>query len=271
MPGSPSLPQAPAVALPPPRYQTLRVIGALVLREMGSTYGRSPGGYIWAILSPLGTIVMMSIAFSLLVHAPALGTSFILFYATGFLPFSMFSITSAKIGRAVRYSKPLLAYPRVTWIDSVIARFILNVLTELVVFCLIIAGIFIIVDTHTILNVYSILIGLSMMAAMGLGVGMMNCLLIGYFPVWTRIWEIVSRPLMIASGIFYLPDDLAPQIRDLLWWNPLIHGIALVREGFYPTYHSSFDTMGYGFGLGMILTMLALIFLRRGHLASMEN
>lgn len=266
-----SLPVAKTVSLPPPKFISLRVIGALILREMGSTYGRSPGGYIWAILSPLGSIIMMSIAFSFLVHAPALGKSFILFYATGFLPFSMFSLMTNKIGSAVKYSRPLLAYPRVMWIDAVIARFILNGLTEIVVFCCIIAGIFVIVQPHTILNVGAILTGVAMMAVLGFGVGMMNCLLIGYFPIWQRIWEILSRPLMIASGIFYLPDDLSPAIRDLLWWNPLIHGIALVREGFYPTYHSSFDTMGYGFGLGMIMTLLALIFLRRGHLASMEN
>ena len=71
--------------------------------------------------------------------------------------------------------------------------------------------------------------------------------------------------------VIVVPQMMPPKAQAVLWWNPLIHGIALVREGFYPTYHSSFDTMGYGFGLGMILTMLALIFLRRGHLASMEN
>lgn len=267
----PPLPQAPAVALPPPKHQTLRVIGALVLREMGSTYGRSPGGYIWAILSPLGTIVMMSVAFSLLVHSPALGTSFILFYATGFLPFSLFSDITAKIGRAVRYSKALLAYPRVTWIDAVIARFVLNTLTQMVTFCLIIAGIFAFADTHTTLRVGAILTGLSMMALLGLGVGMMNCLLIGYFPIWQRIWEIVSRPLMIASGIFYLVDDLSPAMRELMWWNPLIHGISLVRSGFYPTYHPAFSSLTYGFGLSLVMITVALIFLRRGYLVSMEN
>ena len=36
---------------------TLRVVAALVLREMGTRFGRSSGGYLWAIAEPLGGIL----------------------------------------------------------------------------------------------------------------------------------------------------------------------------------------------------------------------
>ena len=32
-----------------------------MLREMGSTYGRSPGGYLWVIAEPIGVIAVLSI------------------------------------------------------------------------------------------------------------------------------------------------------------------------------------------------------------------
>ena len=67
------------------------MIFALVVREMGAKFGRSAGGYLWAIAEPLGGIVLLAIAFSLALRAPPSGTSFILFYATGTVPFSMFS------------------------------------------------------------------------------------------------------------------------------------------------------------------------------------
>ena len=81
----------------------MRTIIALVLREMGATYGQSPGGYVWAIVQPIGIIVILSIGFSLLVRSPSLGTSFLLFYATGFLPFDMYSILTQKISAALKY------------------------------------------------------------------------------------------------------------------------------------------------------------------------
>ncbi|MGC1479279.1 MAG: ABC transporter permease, partial [Chthoniobacterales bacterium] len=200
----------PALA---PRFRTLRTIGALMLREMGSTYGRSPGGYVWAILSPVGAIAVMSVLFSLVVRAPSLGTSFELFYATGFLPFAFYMSMAQKIGAAIRYSRPLLAYPGVTWIDAVLARFLLTVLTETMVFCIVIAAVFSIIDTHTVIDVVPIIEGLGLAALTGLGVGLINCLLIGYAKVWDQIWSIVNRPLFIASGVFFLYEDMPPLVQ----------------------------------------------------------
>ena len=55
-----------------PRFLTLRTITALVLREMSATYGRSPGGYVWAVVQPIGMILFLSVGFSLLVRSPSL-------------------------------------------------------------------------------------------------------------------------------------------------------------------------------------------------------
>lgn len=244
---------------------------ALILREMGTTYGRSPGGYLWAILSPVGAIVMMALAFSLFVHAPPLGTSFILFYATGFLPFDLFNQLSAKIGMAIRYSRPLLKYPGVTWLDAIMGRFLLNFLTLLTSFTIVIIGIIMAISHPVTLNILPILVGLSLAALVGLGVGMLNCLLIGYFPVWERIWAIISRPLFLASGILFLYENLPVAVQQFMWWNPLLHAISLVRTGFYPTYHATFVSLSYSFGVALVLILLSLIFLRRGYLATMEN
>ena len=86
-----------------PRMQHLRVIFALVVREMGTKFGRSAGGYLWAVAEPLGGIVLLAIAFSLALRAPPLGTSFILFYATGTVPFGMFNTMARRWpGRSAR-------------------------------------------------------------------------------------------------------------------------------------------------------------------------
>ena len=44
--------------LPSATRSSLRAVAALVLREMSTRYGRTPGGYLWAILEPLGMIIM---------------------------------------------------------------------------------------------------------------------------------------------------------------------------------------------------------------------
>ena len=78
------------------RFQRLRVLFALVVREMSTKFGRSYGGYIWAIAEPLGGIMLLNLAFSLTVRRPPLGTNFPLFYATGIMPFFLFTGVSGR-------------------------------------------------------------------------------------------------------------------------------------------------------------------------------
>ena len=253
------------IKLRPPRMMAARTILALMLREMGSTYGTSPGGYVWAVLQPIGVILMLSLAFSLLFKTPSLGTSFMLFYATGFLPYDLYNQLMAKTIGALKYSKAMLAYPRVIWLDAILARFFLNTLTLIMVFFIVMAGILYFIESRTIIDVQPILLGMAICALVGLGGGMMNCLLIGLFPVWQTIWKILSRPMFLASGVLFIYEDMPPVVQNILWWNPILHGTGLVRTGFFSTYHASYISLTYSFGLAIILIAAGLLFLRAHH------
>jgi capsular polysaccharide transport system permease protein len=248
-----------------PRFSALRSIFALMLREMGSTYGDSPGGYVWAVVQPIGMITMLSLGFSLLVKTPSLGSSFILFYATGFLTFDLYGQMMQKVGGALKFSKPMLAYPRVNWLDAIIARFLLNALTLSTVFCIVITGILSVIETRTVIETQPILLGLGMCAMVGLGVGMVNCLLAGLFPVWGIFWKVISRPMFLASGVIFIYEDMPSGVQDILWWNPILHATGLVRSGFYPNYYASYVSLEYGFGLALVLVLIGLLFLQPYH------
>ncbi len=264
-----SLPAEPR--LKPPRFRSIRTITALMLREMGATYGASPGGYIWAVVQPVGMLVVLSVGFSLLVRSPSLGTSFFLFYATGYLPFMFYVDIAGKVAQSLRYARALLAYPSVTWADAVLARFILNILTQGTVFSIVISGIFIIIEPRTILDMLPILSGITMACLLGFGVGLMNAVLGGLFPIWTNLWQIVSRPLFLASGVFFIYEDLPSTAQNILWWNPLMHVTGLVRTGFYPTYQATYVSLTYGFGVALILIALGLVLMRGNHAKVLEN
>ena len=239
----------------------MRTILALILREMGSTYGRSPGGYIWAILQPIGMILVLAFGFSLLLRSPSLGTSFILFYATGYLPYDLYNTLTTKMLNAIKYSRPLMAYPKVVWIDAFIARFTLNTLTYLTVSAIVMSGILYWSQNRAVLDVEYIMLGFGMCALLGAGAGMVNCLLVGLFPVWKLIWQIITRPMFIASGVFFVYEDMPVAAQNFLWWNPVLHGTGLVRKGFYPTYNGSYISLEYGFGFALVLICAGLLFM----------
>lgn len=247
-----------------------RVIFALILRDMSPTYGRSYLGYAWAYLAPFGIITLLAIGFALIIPTPPLGRDFLLFYATGFLPFEMFFQLSQRLKDSLRFSRAILSYPRITWMDLVIARLALHGITQLAVFCAVIGVIMATRDTGAALAPAAIASALGLTAALGLGIGLMNAALIAYFPSWDRIWGVLSRPLIFASGVFFLYEGLPPAALTgplglILWLNPLLHITGLMRQGFYAEYSGDFIAPLYVAALAMTAIAMGLALLRYGY------
>lgn len=244
-----------------PRFA--RVIFALIMREMLTSYGKSSAGYLWAILEPVGAIAMLSIAFSLILKTPALGDSFPLFYATGYLPYMMYNTLQSKVTVCLRENTKLLFYPRVTYADAIIARFILVFATQLLVAFIVFAGLIWVQDVNQRIEVHLIFQALLIAAYLGLGIGVLNAVLIFIMPAWRNIWQIVTRPMFIISCIFYLFDTLPHWVQGILWFNPLVHLVGHTRVGFYSTYSGSYISLIYPTAIGTGCLLLGLVLLRR--------
>jgi len=242
-----------------------RTVLALMLREMSTTYGRSPGGYLWAVLEPVLAIALLSLVFSTGFRSPSLGTNFAIFYATGILPFQFFIIISGRMAQSINYSKALLAYPRVTFVDVLLARLLLNTVTQMLVAVLIFTGIRMAFDTRTTLEIPRILLSFSMAGVLAVGVGTLNCFLNAMFPLWDRMWSIATRPLFLLSGVIFLYDNIPEPYRGWLWYNPLMHVTGEMRGAFYYSYAADYVMPSYVFGVGLICLLAGLIFLRHFH------
>lgn len=246
-----------------PRFRWLRVVSALVIREMATRFGRSSGGYIWAILEPLGGIALLSIAFSLALRKPPLGTSFMLFYASGMVPYTFYNAMARGISQAVSSNKGLLSYPVVTTLDAVIAKFVLTFFTSLMTAVLLISGIVLVFSLHVVLDPAALITAFALASLIGLGVGSVNCVLFGLYPTWKNVWSVLTRPLFIFSGTLFLFESVPPVFQSILWWNPLTHVIALMRSGFYGSYDPLFISYPYVIGFGLTLFVIGAYLLRR--------
>lgn len=246
-------------------FASLRAIGALVLRELSTKKGRSANGYIWAVLEPVGGIILLTAIFSLGFRDPPVGTNFAIFYATGLVPFMFYTSLSGKISRAIQYSKALLAYPAVTFMDALLARTIYETVTQILVSYIIFTGIYLTQETRTDPQILGIALSLSMAGVLAVGVGVMNCFLFAAFDWWQTVWSIVTRPLFLVSCIFFIFDDIPPPFQDYLWFNPLVHVVGQMRKSFYPSYTGDYVSPVYAFAVGLILTAIGLSFLVRYH------
>lgn len=245
------------------RFRLFRSVSALILREMATTYGRSPGGYVWAILEPVAGIALLSVVFALIMRSPALGSNFPLFFATGLLPFQIYMMVSSQTAAAIRFSKPLLSYPAMTFLDALLARFILGVLTHMLVMVVVLYGIVQIYDLKLILDWGAICNALAMAVAFAFAVGVANCYLTSNYPLWERIWAILNRPMFILSGILFIPEIVPVRFRDWFMLNPLANITSEMRRGFYSTYDAVYVNATYVYIVSTIVTIFGLLFLLR--------
>ncbi|MBW0158231.1 ABC transporter permease [Sedimentimonas flavescens] len=258
-------PFPPRPAQPPRRRGAGRAIAALILREMSTSYGRSALGYLWALLEPVAGIMLMALLFSLAFSAPPLGTNFALFYASGILPFLTYLEISQKVAVSLRFSRALLAYPGVTFLDAVLARFAINAVTMVTVALVIYGLLFSIYRINAILDLPAIALGFALCFALALGVGTLNCYLLTAFPLWERAWAVLNRPLFIVSCVFFVYDSVPEPYRGWLWWNPLVHVIGQTRKGFYAGYEGAYLSPLYVLTVSAICFAAGLIALRRYH------
>lgn len=245
-----------------PRFVSLRVIAALMLREMATRYGKSAGGYFWAFAEPVGMIAILSAVFAFAIRVPSLGTNFPLFFATGFLAYTFYSEMANYASSAIALNRPLLSYPRVTPMDTIIARCALQFATLSTVSMIILSTIIWVFEINTIIDYYAIVKAVALATLLGIGTGVMNTYVFALFPTYMNLWRIFTRPLMLISGVFFIMEDMPRAAQEYMWWNPIIHVTGLMRQGFYPNYHASYISELYVGGLGMVLLAFGLLFVR---------
>lgn len=259
---SPPMPPRPA-RIGRPAFQRLRVITALVMRGMGTRNGRATGGYLWAILEPLGGTLLLALAFGMMLRSPPLGNSFILFYATGVIPWRLYGAMARQVTGSITTNRGLLSYPVVHPLDAVFAKFTLTFLTDFLVATLLFLSIGLFTDADMVLDLGRAATAFVLASLLGLGVGTVNCVLTGFFPTWKNIWSVISRPLFLASGVLFLYEGVPPSFQAILWWNPLIHVTALMRAAFFGSYDPAFVSVPYVLGIAASLFLAGGWLLRR--------
>ena len=244
----------------------LRVIIALLLRETRTTFGNSSIGYLWAILTPALGVALLVCVFSFASRQPPFGQSLALFFATGFLSFEFFNKLSNSLMTVIDANKALLLYPVVTETSAIAARFILITFTYMLIMCLFYSILQLLglanFPSYPI-NLFYAFLGI---ALFGLGIGLINLVIISLWDSWRFVWQIISRPLFFISGIFFIPSLLPDYALDYLKWNPVLHLVEWVRSAYYPNYDSRVFDCSFVLSLSFLLIVLGLLverFLRR--------
>jgi ABC-type polysaccharide/polyol phosphate export permease/Flp pilus assembly protein TadD len=241
-----------------------RVIRALILREMRTRFADHRLGYGWALIEPVLHIALLSATFAVLMQGrPPIGTHFFIFYYTGLIPYHVFVHTSSGMSHAIIANAPLLQLPPITSFDVIAARGILELVTDVVVAMILLAGFAAVGVAAMPDDLWAASIALLAIAALGGGLGFINAVVTVFCRSWEKTYAQVTRVLYFISGIFYVPATMPDWARDMLAWNPLLQAIDWFRSGFFGSYQPHWLDRSYLVILA-ILALLAGFGLQRG-------
>jgi capsular polysaccharide transport system permease protein len=235
-----------------------RVIGALILREMRVRFGRSQLGYLWAVAEPLAYVTVFSFAFQFMDRHPPFGNSMALFFATGILPFQLFRNLGQQLAGAFNANQALLTYPIVQPIDTVVARAILEAATSLFIMLVVFSAFIIAGNASMPESIIRLFEATALLTLLGFGYGLMSAVIITRLDAWHNISRLIMAPMLFLSGVFYSLDMLPPNLRAIVAWNPVIHGVEMYRDGYYPNYRAGDVDPFYLFVWALSLAFIAL-------------
>jgi capsular polysaccharide transport system permease protein len=150
----------------------------------------------------------------------------------------------------------LLFYPQVQPLDLIFARGALEVATYGAVFLVIFSADAIArQELPRVDDPLYTLMGLSFSGLLGMGLGLVLCMLSELSNVVDRLRGPLMRPLFWASGLFFTADQIPEEARHYLLLNPVLHVVEMVRDGWSPAYRSE-----YAEPLYVVAWILALMF-----------
>jgi capsular polysaccharide transport system permease protein len=223
----------------------LQVVHALIMRETRTRFGAQQLGYIWALIEPLFWVVTFYALYTLLERSVPYGMDIVTFITTGVIPFLLFRQTMGSTTAAISANKALLYYPQIRPLDLIMARTALEITTLITVFTLIMAGHALYTGTLVIDKPLTVLIGLTLAGLLGAALGLFFSALGMYSKVVDRIVPMINRPLFWISGLFFTANQLPTRIREVLLWNPILHTVEMVRDGWFYTYEAHYLDISY--------------------------
>ncbi|ANY16292.1 ABC transporter permease [Bordetella pseudohinzii] len=214
-----------------------RVIAALIYRETRVRFGGTRLGYLWALIEPILHVAVLSTIYVVWGRQSPLG-NLQMFFITGIMPFFLFSHTSSRLARAITSNTQLLRLPAITNMDVIFAKALLQGLTWIAVFGILLF--LAMLGDKLILpeNLETCAAAAFFTFMLGFGVGLINSVLNMMFKSWEHLYSAVTRPLYLLSGVFYLVDALPDKARAVLVYNPMVHAIEWFREGYFANFSS---------------------------------
>lgn len=239
-----------------------RVIGALLMRELHTRYGRENIGYLWLIAEPMMLGSVIGLLHSASKMHEAAGITPVAFTLVGYTVFIMFRGIVNRAEGSLEANAPLLFHSMVTVLDIVIAKALLEAAGTFMSFCVLTGFLTVIGQMDLPVHPLYVIGGILYIFWFSTSISM---IIIGgtynnHF--MERMVHPFSYFMIPLSGAFFEVGWVPEPYRTWLLWNPFPHMFEMLRYGEFPSCTLQYVDFTYITGACALLTLTGLALVR---------
>lgn len=257
----------PAVAPPSSFAHSLhvqgRILRALFMREVLTRYGRHNIGFLWLFAEPmiftLGVTALWTATKS--VHGSDL--PIVAFALTGYSSVLLWRNMPGRCIGALQGSLSLLYHRNIRVLDVYVARLMLEFGGATISFVTL-GMLFISLGwLEPPQDVLEVVCGWLMIAWFGSALAIWLGALSHENEIVDKLWHPASYLIFPLSGSAFMVDALPRVAQEIVLYIPMVHGVEIVREGYFGARARAHYDLGYVLPLSLLLTGLALLEIRK--------
>lgn len=240
-----------------------RVIGALFIREVLTRFGRHNIGFLWIFVEPMLFTVGVTLLWTAFKSTHGSDLPITAFAVSGYSSVLLWRNMPSRCILAIEPNLSLMYHRQVKVIDIFLARLLVEAGGATLSFIILTLFFSFMGWMSLPEDVLKVAGGWLMLAWFGSSLAILLGALAEETELVEKLWHPISYFLLPVSGAAYIVDALPKDFQEVVLILPLVHGVELVREGFFGSKIVAHYDMGYLTAINLGLTLFALALTRR--------
>ncbi|RJG57717.1 capsule biosynthesis protein [Sphingobium terrigena] len=247
----------------------IRVIHALMIRELITRFGRENIGFLWIMAEPLlfGGLVGIIWHFT---HGPTEhGIGIMAFVATGYIPITLFRHSVSRSVAVFTVNQSLLYHRQIKIVDFIIARFNIELLGGMMAYLFMGIVLHAVGEFPVPDDIGLLIAGWFLYALFCFSLCLIIAPLSEVSEAMEKFVPVTTYVMIPFSGLLYLVSWMHPSVRDFLLLSPFVNCMEMMRKGIWGANITAYYNIWNPIGCTIVFTMFGLILCRvvRGKLS----
>jgi capsular polysaccharide transport system permease protein len=186
---------------------------------------------------------------------PPLGEDWFFFYATGVIPFLMWSHVTSNGFHGLISNAMVLQIPAISRLDVLLASALVDLIVGVAMGVVMFWAFWLAGKGPAPRDPLAAVQAIAMLWTFAFGISVINATVETVNGSWLKIWPSIIRLQYFTAGIFYVPQEMPYWLRDVLVLNPLLQGLEWFRTAFFDQYAPPWLDRGYATIVTLVIVM----------------